>query len=218
MILKKKSGLGGVKIKDLSTLSKEGSEAIVALKLHNEQLGKDFSLQLKMTKLDDGTWKVKEIANLVDFMVEIDTAKKEKVAELNKDIQAQLDQAVSITATPLQATTKSTFFSSYRYVVGELVVKNTSSKPIKSGYIHYTITGFGEGKDIKKGIAFSPQALEPNQETRLPIEIDIGYAPEDKALFANPTNYQPSGVIKSLTYTDDTTLELLRELPEKTAK
>lgn len=67
--LKAKSNFKNVEIKDISTISKDGNTAIVALKLHNKKLAKDFELNLKMTELPDGSWKIKEITNWVDFIV-----------------------------------------------------------------------------------------------------------------------------------------------------
>lgn len=67
--LKAKSNFKNVEVKDVSTIDKNGDTAIVAIKLYNKKTDKDFDLKLKMTKLEDGSWKVKEITNWVDFFV-----------------------------------------------------------------------------------------------------------------------------------------------------
>ena len=56
--MKSKSGVDNSKLKDITVVSKENSEAIVALTLYNQKIDKNFDLKVKMTKLDDGTWTV----------------------------------------------------------------------------------------------------------------------------------------------------------------
>ena len=74
--LQEKADVKNADFKDITVVSKENGEAIVALILHNKKFNKDFELRVKMTELQDGTWKLKEITNLVDFLVEVDKADK----------------------------------------------------------------------------------------------------------------------------------------------
>lgn len=74
--LQEKADVKNADFKDITVVSKENGEAIVALTLHNKKFNKDFELKVKMAELQDGTWKLKEIINLVDFLVEVDKADK----------------------------------------------------------------------------------------------------------------------------------------------
>ena len=49
-----------------------------------------------MRQLDDGTWQILEISNLKDYLLELDKARKAKLAEVNKPIQDEIDQRVSV--------------------------------------------------------------------------------------------------------------------------
>ena len=74
--LQEKADVKNADFKDITVVSKENGEAIVAVTLHNKKFNKDFELKVKMAELQDGTWKLKEIINLVDFLVEVDKADK----------------------------------------------------------------------------------------------------------------------------------------------
>ena len=74
--LQEKADVKNADFKDITVVSKEKGEAIVALTLHNKKFNKDFELKVKMAELQDGTWKLKEITNHVDFLVEVDKADK----------------------------------------------------------------------------------------------------------------------------------------------
>ena len=74
--LQEKADVKNADFKDITVVSKENGEAIVAVTLHNKKFNKNFELKVKMAELQDGTWKLKEITNLVDFLVEVDKADK----------------------------------------------------------------------------------------------------------------------------------------------
>lgn len=61
--------------KGASVVRKEGTVAIVAVKFYNEEVKKDFTLNIKMVKLEDGKWRIKEITNLIDYIVDVGKAK-----------------------------------------------------------------------------------------------------------------------------------------------
>ena len=74
--LQEKADVKNADFKDITVVSKEKGEAIVAVTLHNKKFNKDFELKVKMAELHNGTWKLKEITNHVDFLVEVDKADK----------------------------------------------------------------------------------------------------------------------------------------------
>lgn len=81
--LKEKTDFENLNLVNIQTLSQEDNTAIVAVTVHSKKLIKDFDLNIKMDKIEDGTWKVKEITNLVDFLVEVN-----KAVQMHKTAQA----------------------------------------------------------------------------------------------------------------------------------
>ena len=81
--LKEKADAENIELKDISVIEERGNRALIAIKLYNSELDKNFTLTVKMNKLVDGTWRIKEITNLVDFFLEVDKAQKEKLIEAN---------------------------------------------------------------------------------------------------------------------------------------
>ena len=79
--LKEKADAENIELKDISVIEERGNRALIAIKLYNSELGKNFILKVKMNKLVDGTWRIKEITNLVDYFLEVDKAQKEKLIE-----------------------------------------------------------------------------------------------------------------------------------------
>ena len=51
----------------------------IAIKLCNTEFNKKFTVTVKMNKLFDGIWRIKEIVNLVDFLLEVYKVQKEKI-------------------------------------------------------------------------------------------------------------------------------------------
>lgn len=56
-------------IKNISVVSKELGTAIVAVTLHNDNIKDDFDVKVKMTQLENGKWKVKEITNTTQILL-----------------------------------------------------------------------------------------------------------------------------------------------------
>ena len=50
--------------------------AIARVVIHNKKSDEDFDLRVKMVKLSDGTWQVKEFTNLVDLLITSEQDKK----------------------------------------------------------------------------------------------------------------------------------------------
>ena len=78
-----------LKIKDVSVVNKDGDFAEVKIVLNDKSLDKNFDLLVKMTKIANGEWQIKEIVNLVNFIEELEKAAKEKEKEGAKDKLSQ---------------------------------------------------------------------------------------------------------------------------------
>ena len=91
--LKERVDVSNLKIKDASVTMNEGSTADVAVVLHNHKLNKDFNVIMRMTKLYNGEWQIKEITNFVEFLTEVEEATKQAAKEAaNETLQEKKQQ------------------------------------------------------------------------------------------------------------------------------
>ena len=73
-----KSGFASLEFKGFGSTKTDGDIALVEIKLFDKELKKDFTLLLKMAKLDEGTWRLIKIENLKQHLVEYSKAQKSK--------------------------------------------------------------------------------------------------------------------------------------------
>lgn len=55
---------------------KDGKTAILGVKIHEKETGKDFIIDIKMRQLEDGTWQIAEFSNLKQYIIELTKAKE----------------------------------------------------------------------------------------------------------------------------------------------
>jgi len=91
-----RTGLMTMEFKGIEKTSRNKDEALVTIKIWDQQLEKNFELQLKMKQLDDGTWCLDSISNLKTFMADRDRTVEKRLAELNKPIQAKIKEKVQL--------------------------------------------------------------------------------------------------------------------------
>lgn len=61
-----------VTIKNITEKKKANGTAVVTLRLYNKEQNKEFNLDIFMNELENGEWRVKEISNFRDFLMELD--------------------------------------------------------------------------------------------------------------------------------------------------
>ena len=83
--MKERVDVSNLKIKDASVTTNEGGTADVAVVLHNHKLNKDFNVIMRMTKLYNGEWQIKEITNFVEFLTEVEEATKQAAKEAARE-------------------------------------------------------------------------------------------------------------------------------------
>lgn len=76
-----------VEVKGIKTDSQEPGVSIATIALHNKELEKDFDIKLKMNKLENGQWRVKEITNLIPLLDAIKEAELEKARKIDGPIK-----------------------------------------------------------------------------------------------------------------------------------
>ena len=60
-----------IEVKNISQISEDNNTTLMNINIYNKKIDNSFGLVVKMEKLDDGSWKIVEIYNLVDFFVEM---------------------------------------------------------------------------------------------------------------------------------------------------
>ncbi len=88
--LQDKSNVSNLSIKDTTVISQEANIANVKIKVHDKELNKDFDLKIKMSKLESGQWRLKEILNLREYLQEVDKATKEAEKEAAEKKRKQI--------------------------------------------------------------------------------------------------------------------------------
>lgn len=217
--LESKSGMEDSTFSGATVISEENGEAIVAITLHNNKVDQDFKLNVKMTKLDDGSWRVKEITNLVDFLIAVDAAEKAKLAELNKPIREKIENSVALSNSTLTlANDGNPFFASYWWK-NTITLKNNSSQAITSLVIKYSILDQNKAVKKEESLIYNKNAIAPNTDRTLTSRMELNqFISEDNDMIKNPSNYAIAVEITSVKFADGTTTELLNKLPDSDEK
>lgn len=180
--IKSRSGLDKAVFKDMSVISKEGDTAIVLITIHNRKVDKDFNLKIKMIKLDDGKWTLKEVTNLVEFMVEVDNAEKLKLAELDKPIKEEIYKNVKQVEIRGGWGNEGGYFPNWVAASG-IKLKNISGKDIKNikGYIQWRKVA--DQSIVKITPLLETGAVNKDGTGELYAKISLNeYSDEDKAI------------------------------------
>lgn len=217
--MKNKSGVDNSKLKDITVVSKENNEAIVALTLYNQKIDKNFDLKVKMTKLDDGTWKLKEITNLVEFLVEVDKAEKEKLVELNKSIVAELKKAVPVTAANVKLNSNGNpFFASYWLSYG-VELQNNTDKKIDEAYVLIDIVDNNEKIFRETRLRYNQDVLAAHSQLSLSYKDKLNqFIDKDTALIENMNDKKIEVHVVGIKYADGKEVKVLEELPDVVEK
>lgn len=210
-----KADFKNLDIKDISTISKESNSAIVLLKVHSPKLDKDFDLKIKMDKLSDGKWKLKEITNLTEFIIATDKAEKEKLAELDKPIKEEIYKNVQTVDARVRKSVTGNFIPSYALNLN-YTVKNISDKNISN------VTAYCDFRDLNGALVKScplndflniPKNSTGNSVTIVDLNPFIG--PDKKLIETTDTSkFKVSLKVMSITFEDGSKIERPTKLPD----
>ena len=185
--------------------------ATVTLGIKNERLGKEFALILKMSRLEDGTWKIKRIANLKEFMQAVKEAEDQKLAELNRPVKEELDTAVKIGAVSGQVQQKDSFGFSHRLLLSSELELN-AVKPMSS------ISGEIEMTNSAGDISVTKYTYAVNGVTsgkcKMNLSKDLNMFLDDKLIKSRGEGYKYEVKVTAIKYQDGTETKLLEKLPE----
>jgi flagellar basal body-associated protein FliL len=192
-------------------------EALVTLNIEDKQTGKSLPVKLRMTRLPDGSWQIKNIANVKEYLELRDAAIAAKLAELNKPLKDKIDAAVKVITTGAAAPKLSAQnlveglpvagigadFSVQNIgtkdilsVSGTIILKDASGTPrFEDGF---EVGNIAAGKTIKAQNAW---ALNP-------FSSDQQQLAKEK-----PQNIQATFEITSVIFKDNTSITLMDRLP-----
>ena len=209
----KETGFDKSSFKGVAYTKDDGDFSLVGITIEDSQLKRDFTLELRMRQLDDGTWQILEISNLKDYLLELDKARKEKLAEVNKPIQDEIDQRVSVKNAKAGIVQADPFGFSQKLRVSLSVAVN-SDKAIASfdGNIFLKAP---DGKQTKIPFEFKSALKSGEQSIAIDKDLNPFIGGEAKLAKANLSQYSITTQLTKLTYTDGTTLELKTVLDEK---
>lgn len=158
--IKKQVQLKDLQLKSINLKEHKGENADVILTLYNKALQKNFTLQLKMT-LDDDTWRITEINNLVDFIIDMDTAKQLALSAKIKPIQEELERSLKILNKKLVISSEEINGKKIQVLEATITVRNATNKIIER--IYYDIDIYDKNKEVVYSYpAHFAGKLEPN--------------------------------------------------------
>lgn len=213
--LKEKADTENVELKEVSVIEEKGNRAYVAIKLYNTQLDKNFTLKVKMNKLVDGYWRIKEITNLVDFLIEVDEARKAKLAELNEKIKVEIDDAIYVPKANVELVTDyNPYYTNYKLHYN-FVVQNIGTKDIAKFYANVLV--LDKNNELLREVnemGYSESVLKVNSERELWFSEALNeFIQEDITTIAKIDGASVQMDIYKIVYTDGKVVEFLTELP-----
>ena len=206
-------------LKDVSTISKDGDTAIVGIKYRNRKVDKDYTIKVKMEKMNDGKWRAKEAVNLIDIIEQTTKDEAEKLQELDKPFKEQIWKNVDLTDySAHRLYTVNNYYETQYFVEAKTALLNKSGKKIAK------VTGFIQlehedapfvslkrfkmrpisGIDVnQQGVTFSETKLDPYND----VDKEIIKLYNSNKLFVRH-------FVMSLTFEDGTKIVRPTKLPD----
>lgn len=207
-----------LEVKDISTVSRSDGNAVVAIKVHDGKIDGDYEFRLSMKQMDNGKWKVKKVSNLKDTILTIDRLTKAKLAELNKPIQEKIKAAATIQdAKAVDGNDGNPFFTQY-WIRYQADVQNCSQQEIRKLIIQFELKD-KDGKLLRqKNVRFNRSVISAGVTKKLYYLDKLNpFIPDEAVLQGRGASQQLEAEITGVEFADGTTINLLKEIPEKTS-
>lgn len=215
--IKQATAPAGLDIGDVSVISQNGRTAAVQATLHSKKLYKDFTLNLTMNELEDGTWKLLEINNFYDFVLEVDAAEKAKLAELNAPIGKELANMVECVSGRMTINNQYGFMVDERHWLDVYTqMKNISGKDIANFTYRVTIYQSQNGPELTSFTVYNGDNFPDGQTVNSYryVELDL-LDPHTDTLVKSDFKSLPWKVdIIRVEFKDGSVTELYREVPD----
>lgn len=96
----KRTGIKNASFVKIDKTEVNGQSASVYIIVRDAAVEKDFTVQIGMEKLEDGTWKLNRVLNLKEYLAKYEEAKAAKLQELNQPIREKLVALVDMEKNP----------------------------------------------------------------------------------------------------------------------
>jgi hypothetical protein len=200
-----------VELKGIKTESQEPGVSIATIAMHNKELEKDFDIKLKMNKLENGQWRVKEITNLIPLLDIIKEAELEKSRKVDAPIKENIYKHVRGYCPNAGITGRQGWLSSFK-MHATMVLKNISDKEVKN-IKFYGFLYDGDGNFVRSIPFDTVKSLAPQKEYTAKTEFKLNeFDDADKKIMTEDiSNYAVNICIMSLETADGTKLERPKE-------
>ena len=211
--IKKKANWEHSTLKGISYTKQEGDFSIVGVTIADQQLGRDFTLDIKMRQLDDGTWQIMEIANLKDYLKATENARKEKLAEINKPIQAEIDACVSLQSVKGQIDKGDAWgFSKHLRIIAPATFNSDKKISKVAGDVSWKDQD-GKGESSPRGTTVD--RMKGNRTLTRSKDLNPFMSGEAKLIKQGLSQYTFEMKLTKLSYEDGSTLELETSLSDQ---
>ena len=214
-----------MRFKDVTTTERQDGSAIVTGKFHDIQVDKDFYLKLKLVPNANSGWKVTEVSNALDIVLERDKAATEKLAELNKNLRQEMNRLFNIKSAKAEVKTSGGFIpiSRFTYTVNyALPDKNKKLASVEGKFIMYDAQGRVaqseklEVKDIALNYLqadYSPAKIYTKSWSKDDVLGSL-FGRERGISKKGAENYKTEFLTERLILADGQKMEALTDLPE----
>ena len=191
----------------------EGNIAYVDVLIHQNQVDEDFTLQLKMRKLQDETWCIVGITNIHEFLTEISKMKAEKLAVLNKPLSKKIQEQVAISSEKFEHQKNNRYGASYAF-------SYTPAVEFKQGKQVAEFVGqvdvYNKNKDkvfSQKFVNAGPFPVNTKQEFHFSWPLNPFVPSEKELINTSDSDLTIKAEIIRVTFTDGSELHLLENMP-----
>lgn len=186
----------------------DDEHAMLTAAVHNNKLKKDFLLQIELTKQDDGYWKITQVKNLTDLIVQFDAARRAQLAAQNKPVLEKLNNSLQIVDKKLSITSALVNDIREHRLNAVITVQNNTAQTINRAYYDVTITD-KEGNAIYSYPEHFNGSIHPGAVTHLNTSKLLNeLLPDDKKLMTVDVFHLPCKIqITYLAFQDGTILE-----------
>lgn len=219
--LQKNTGFRSWSYVGVSGSKMDGDKAVVAVKVKDGALDKEYTLDIDMAKEND-VWRVKSVSNLNALAAQRSQDVKAKLAKLNKEVLTQIAKAVSLDGSKMtHFVDRRAIFADPNSVKIAFVLKNNDSKR--------TITKIrGKAEFYKDGGDNAVLSYDVDLPYKVSVKPGQSYTitmnrsmcrgedgTEVKQIVNNFGNYKQKFTINSVKFDDGSVIEPLRSLPAK---
>lgn len=202
-----------IEVRNVSLVSETSDYTLTNINFFNRHLDKDFNITVKMEKLNDGTWKIIEIYNLVDLFIETDKQYQFKLDEINKPIIDKLNKSIKVVSNDVKLKHS---FDSYYDLIFNVCFENTTQNDIKDFYyIIYITDTTTKKRDELKFNNYDASVLKSKGTVSISDSKFLKpYVESDIDIMDNFKNKRFDIVIDAIEYCNGEKIETLFSLPK----